>query len=57
MTDNEILKAWECCDLPYHKDCRHCPARYEGDFCIKRLRKATIDLINRILKEVGGEKQ
>ena len=46
MTDNEILKAWECCT-----DCFNCPTDcplFEDDRdCLLALNKPTLDLINR----------
>ena len=42
MTDNDIIKALECCN---DGACEYCPIG--GDDCIQRSRSKAIDLINR----------
>ena len=51
MTDNEIVKALECC-ADEHEDCKNCPVY---DFCKEHsheMVKATFDLINRQKAEI-----
>ena len=53
MTDNEIIKALECCSV-HPMNCKKCP--YQGNECCTNAhRKDALDLINRqksqILKE------
>ena len=53
MTDNEIIKALECCshrneDLP----CDGCPAYNIAQMCMEDLMSDAIDLINRQKAEV-----
>lgn len=52
MTDNEIVKALECCN---QNDCKTCPyGKYNtaGWCCMPKLRKDTLDLINRQKAEI-----
>ena len=44
MTDNEIIKALECCALK-HKDCEECPIL--STYCEIDLHEYTLNLINR----------
>lgn len=44
MTDNEIIKALECCQE--YLDCGHCPLRTKK-MCANTLTLAALDLINR----------
>ena len=49
MTDNEIIKAWECCSAPIC-NCKECPL--EGVVsCYVTLKHKALDLINRLQKE------
>ena len=45
MTDNEIIKALECCCGTAHDSCRDCP--YDDIGCEDKLEKDALDLINR----------
>lgn len=47
MTDNEIIKALECCSKG---DCDNCPNNYGS--CCYRLAKKSLDLINRQKAEI-----
>ena len=49
MTDNEIVKALECC-VEY--DCRVCRYDVNSAICISNLMKDTLDLINRQKAEI-----
>ena len=53
MTDNEIIKALECCGFEYGNLCSVCP-KYEkdNDFCQEELHNYAIDLINRQKAEI-----
>ena len=57
MTDNEIIKALECCEIGIDFEvCDNCPRCVEGERavdCVKRLHKCTLDLINRQKAEVS----
>ena len=58
MTDNEIIKALECCshrneDLP----CDGCPAYNIAQMCMEDLMSAALDLINRQKAEIERLKQ
>ena len=51
LTDNEIVKALECCNK---NDCRTCPyGKYNvtGWCCMPKARKDALDLINRLQAE------
>lgn len=52
LTDNEIVKAFECC-MNWHdkKDCAKCPMDESKNLCITELRKLSFDLINRLQEE------
>ena len=52
-TDEEIVKALECCDGTYSDYCRrkNCPYETEG-FCTEELQDDTIALINRQKAEI-----
>ncbi len=55
MTDNEIIKALECCKYSVHnKDCGHCPyVECETQIgCVGELLTDTLDLINRQKEDV-----
>ena len=52
LTDNEIIKALECCN---QNDCKTCPyGKYNtaGWCCMPKLRKDTLSLINRLQAEL-----
>ena len=53
MTDNEIIKALECCGFEYGNLCSVCP-KYEkdNDFCQEELHNYALDLINRQQAEI-----
>ena len=53
MTDNEIIKALDCCGFEYGNLCSVCP-KYEkdNDFCQEELHNYAIDLINRQKEEI-----
>ena len=55
MTDNEIIKALECCNLQRNGNCTECPLRYSGDWwvCSAIILKSALDLINRQNAEVA----
>ena len=61
MTDNEVVKALECCNTEYDEyQCPHCPLLHKG--CKKALIQNALDLINRLKEknekleeEVGKE--
>ena len=48
-TDNEIVKALECCNSEYY-ECPHCPLLHKG--CKKTLLQNALDLINRQKAEI-----
>jgi 2-hydroxy-3-keto-5-methylthiopentenyl-1-phosphate phosphatase len=52
MTDNEIIKALECCSHSQH--CSQCPYFHNDEECIK-LEKYALDLINRQQAEIERE--
>lgn len=50
MTDNEVIKALECCLSDAWEDCDKCPLeKFPDDYigCRNNLIKVTIDVINR----------
>lgn len=49
MTDNEIIKALECC--PAHIKCEECPMKQKHN-CMSKLNKDALDLINRQKAEI-----
>lgn len=53
MTDNEIIKALECCGFEYGNLCSVCP-KYEkdNDFCQEELHNYALDIINRQKAEI-----
>ena len=53
MTDNEVIKALECCGFEYGNRCSICP-KYDGgnDFCQEELHRYALDLINRQKAEI-----
>ena len=58
MTDNEIIKALECCQTEYDRNCKECPyERYKTHYistitCSSRMRADLLDLINRQKAEI-----
>ena len=49
MTDEEIIEALECCiKWKDGEDCVGCPAKNKGECCFTTLRRASLDLINRL---------
>ena len=52
MTDNEIIKALECCKTPKCSNCAVCPKRHLGTECLGDLITETLDLINRQKTEI-----
>ena len=55
MTDNEIIKALECCYTNDSNDCYKCPYTAESTaemFCDKKLTRDALDLINRQKAEI-----
>lgn len=53
MTDNEIVKALECCNKSDNgKGCFECPYRQYCPDCLRRRNEDTIDLINRQNAEI-----
>lgn len=51
MTDNEIVKALECCCIEH--DCSKCPyTKNKGCSCINDILKDALDLINRQKAEI-----
>lgn len=55
MTDNEIIKALECCVYwESDKSCEDCPENTYGFGCGNKLAKHSLDLINRQKAEIEG---
>ena len=55
FTDEEVIKALECCYTNDSNDCYHCPYVAESTsemFCDKKLEKNALDLINRQKAEI-----
>ena len=50
MTDNEIIKALECCSSYCRNECSY----YNDDLCMENMQKQAIDLINRQKAEIDG---
>ena len=53
MTDNEIIKALECCSVPKlaKKKCSDCP--FNGALCFTRLNQESLNLIKRQQEEIA----
>lgn len=52
MTDNEIIKALECCNRPANKtSCDDCPYQFIDEKCSSKLINDALDLINRLQSE------
>lgn len=56
MTDDEIIKALECCDFTDIKDCEECPLYHTFD-CSFVIIDKTLDLVNRQNAEIERLKQ
>lgn len=54
MTDNEIIKALECC--PKYAACVKCPLYKREEKCREVLLKNALDLINRLYAEIEEQK-
>lgn len=55
MTDNEIIKALECCSLINSEACNDCPLfinRKKECLCVDKLMRGALDLINRQKVEI-----
>lgn len=52
MTDNEIIKALECCAENTEGKCRECPFHKLQISCIDVLERSSLDLINRQREEI-----
>ena len=52
MTDNEIIKALECCKPKQNRNCGDCPAYDLGNFCAAELKEKALDLISRQKAEI-----
>ena len=59
MTDNKIIKALECCQTEYNRNCKECPyekskARYISTVtCSSRMRKHLLEFVNRQQAEIA----
>ena len=51
MTDNEIIKALECCTIR-EMDCKNCLNKNQGLHCIYETMKLALDLIDRQKAEI-----
>lgn len=59
MTDNEIIKALECC-ARLNRKCNECPLLNDGavsEHCISVVRYETLSLIKRQITEIQGWKE
>ena len=53
MTDNEIIKALECCNRPANQtSCDDCPYQFSDEKCSSKLIDDTLALINRQKAEI-----
>ena len=52
-TDEQIVKALECCQSHTITDCRDCPNRASGDNCVNELMRNALDLIKRQKAEIA----
>ena len=62
MTDEQIIKALECCATDDGDDCFQCPYgnivyKSGNGGCVNRCRKDALDLVNRQKKEIGRLKR
>lgn len=56
MTDDEIIKALECCQDKNFEACRECPLYTESyPECLRGLKVSALDLINRQKAERENE--
>ena len=53
LTDNEIVKALECCSNTSNKKCQNCPLYNHMGCCWIVVEKSAIDLINRLQARLG----
>ncbi len=52
LTDNEIVKALECCNEPVENNaCQRCPLHHSEGRCSKNMLDLALDLINRLQGE------
>ncbi len=52
MSDNDIIKALECCSVHGLLKCEKCPKKNEGVTCMYALSKDALNLINRQQAEI-----
>ena len=52
MTDNEIIKALECCKDTEYGRCKGCPLNTGRDFCSEKLHGESFEIINRQKTEI-----
>lgn len=53
MTDNEIIKALECCTDEWYENCNECPYSIDTVSCERmKLLEDSLDLINRQKAEI-----
>ena len=53
MTDNEIIKALECCTDEWYENCNECPYSIDAERCERmKLLEDILDLINRQQTEI-----
>ena len=58
MTDDEIIKALECCSHRGKKDCDNCPVNYKtAELCFEDVMSDAFDLVNRQNAEIERLKQ
>lgn len=58
MTDNEIIKALECCTDESYENCNECPYSIDTVSCERmKLLEDSLDLINRQKAEIEGLKE
>ena len=51
LTDNDIIRAMECCISPVYEECKKCPL-YDDPTCRRELLKDTLDLFKRQQAEI-----
>lgn len=55
LTDNEIIKAYACCNIQEYGGCEECPCKQDGECIIPskgfELEKAVCDVFNRLQAE------
>lgn len=58
MTDNEIIKALECCTDELYENCNECPYSTDTLSCERlKLLEDSLDLINRLKAEIEHWKE